>query len=123
MSQGSVLIVEDEDAVLSGLREGLRDQAVTIEVARDADSAVTLLSEKRFCGLVLDLTLRSGNSVEVLRHVETERLGLAAVVIAKDLPPDVRETLDDRWVKLVLAKPIDHRLLATVVLGLCGIQT
>ena len=123
MSLRSVLIVEEEDAVVSELREDLGDQPVSIEVVGDAGSAVTLLSERDFCGLVLDLTVTNGKGIEVLRHVESRRLPLAAVVIANDLPPHIRETLDDRWVKLVLSKPIDHRLLATIVLGLCGIQT
>lgn len=123
MAERSVLIVEDGDAVVSGLRRHLAGQPVTVEFARDAISAVSLLSNGRFCGLVLDLTLSDGGGLDVLRHIENARLEMPAVVVAQALPAHVRDALDDRYVKLVLPKPVDQRLLATIVLGLCGIQT
>ena len=90
-------------------------------MARDSESAIRLLESREFCGLVLDLVLDGGSGFDVLRYLNRNRIDLPTVVISSRLPDYVRELLVEDQVKLVLAKPLDMRLLATIVLGLCGI--
>jgi DNA-binding NtrC family response regulator len=117
----SVLIVDDDPEMIATLRGALANEDVVVESAGDAASANALLSERRFCGLVLDLVLQDSTGFEVLRHIEENDLNLPVVVVTGKLPSYVREMLDDELVKLVFAKPIEPRMLAAVVLGLCGI--
>jgi DNA-binding NtrC family response regulator len=119
----AVLIVDDDPEVIATLREALADQDVIIEGAADAATANALLSERRFCGMVLDLVLADGTGFDVLRHVDNEKLAIPVVVVTGKLPNYVREILSADLVKLVFAKPIEPRMLAAVVLGLCGIGT
>lgn len=118
----TVLIVDDDPDVIVTLREALNDEDVVVEAAGDADSANALLSERRFCGLVLDLVLQNSTGFEVLRHIQNEKLKIPVVVVTGKLPSYVREMLDADLVKLVFAKPIEPRMLAAVVLGLCGFE-
>lgn len=117
---GSVLIVDDDHTVVEALRSVLPAD-VEVASAADAATATALLDERRFCGLVLDLMLENSNGFDVLRHMESKDLAVPTVVITTKLPSYVREMLDEKQVKLVFPKPVEPRLLAAIVLGLCGV--
>ena len=120
---GVVLVVDDDPSLIGSLRESLAEYDVGVEGAADVASACALLDERRFCGLVLDLVLEKESGFDVLRHVDRSGIEISTVVVTQKLPSYVRETLGERHVKLVLPKPVELRLLTTVVLGLCGIAT
>ena len=118
---GAVLVVDDDVMLAESLRRVLASEDVIIESAVAADVACAMLDSRRFCGLVLDLLLRDGNGFEVLRHLERERIVIPTIVVTHKLPAYVREMLTEEQVKLVFPKPVDPRLLAAVVMGMCGI--
>lgn len=117
-----VLVVDDDESVVEALRSVLATHNVEIDSAADAQSAIAFLDVKEYCGLVLDLVLTSGSGFDVLHHISTRKLTLPTVVATGKLPSYVREMLDAEHVKLVMPKPVEPRLLATIVLGLCGIS-
>src|SRR5687768_5666459 len=94
---------------------------VEVASAGDAASAMAMLDERPFCGLVLDLVLIHSDGFDVLRHMETKGIRIPTVVVSGKLPVYLREMLNADQVKLVFPKPIEPRLLAAIVLGLCGI--
>jgi DNA-binding NtrC family response regulator len=118
---GTVLIVDDDPSVVDALRLVMPPE-VEIASAADAAGAMALLDSRKFCGLVLDLVLETGSGFDVLRHMETQKLSIPTVVITTKLPTYLREMLHQNQVKLVFPKPIEPRLLAAVVLGLCGMS-
>ena len=121
MGDRSVLIVEDDPQVIRALREEIAGHRIALESASTVPAAVALLGQKRFCGLVLDLVLDGGTGLDVLSYLRDHQMRLPVVVITHKLPTYVREMLDEDLVKLVLPKPVESRLLGTIVLGLCGI--
>lgn len=118
---GQVLIVDDDRALVSALRTELMGFNVAVESAHDASTASSMLEERKYCGMVLDLVLENGSGFDVLHHLAARRIHVPTVVVTSKLPSYVREMLDAEHVKLVFPKPVEPRLLATVVLGLCGI--
>lgn len=122
MPERAALLVEEDPAAVRALREALRGQDVVLEVASTAQAAIETLGGKRVCGVLLDVALDAGKAVEVLRYVERNQLPIPIVVVADRLPAEMRDRLKDDHVKLIVAKPVETRLLATIVLGLCGIQ-
>jgi DNA-binding response OmpR family regulator len=117
---GKVLVVDDDPAVVLSLREALSERGVVVESAIDATSAAVLLDSHTFCGLVLDLVLHDSSGFDVLRDLERRKMQLPTVVVTEKLPSYVREMLSEEQVKLVFPKPVDTRLVASVVFGLCG---
>ena len=113
--------MEDDPEVIRALRGAIHGQAIELESASTAHAAVGILDKRRFCGIVLDLVLDGGTGFEVLHYLREHQLRIPVVVITHKLPAYVREMLDEELVKLVLPKPVEVRLLATIVLGLCGI--
>jgi DNA-binding response OmpR family regulator len=118
---GKVLIVDDDPAVVLSLREALTEHGVMVESAIDANGAAVLLDSHTFCGLVLDLVLRDSSGFDVLRDLERRKMLLPTIVVTEKLPAYVREMLSEEQVKLVFPKPVDTRLIASVVFGLCGL--
>lgn len=116
---GSVLIVDDDPEVVAALRSVLPPD-IEVATAADAATANALLDERNFCGLVLDLVLENSNGFDILEHMERKGVTIPTVVITSKLPAYVREMLNANQVKLVFPKPIEPRLLAAIVLGLCG---
>jgi NtrC-family two-component system response regulator AlgB len=116
---GSVLIVDDDRSVVESLRKVLPPN-VEVSSATNAAAANALLDRQEFSGLVLDVVLNDGNGFDVLHHMRTRRLIIPTVVVSGKLPSYLREMLNEEQVKLVFPKPVEPRLLAAVVLGLCG---
>ena len=119
---GAVLVVDDDPSLARSLRDVLEGYDLTLDAAEDAQSARTMLDSGDYCGMVLDLVLPDGTGFDVLRYTEEKSIDVSIVVVSQKLPSYVREILSETRVKLVFPKPADPRILAAVVLGMCGIQ-
>ena len=119
---GAVLVVDDDPSLAQSLREVLTGFDLTLDAAEDAQSARSMLESGDYCGMVLDLVLPDGTGFDVLRYADEKAINIPIVVVSQKLPTYVREMLDETRVKLVFPKPADPRVLAAVVLGMCGIQ-
>lgn len=120
---GQILVVDDDPVVAAQLRGALTGHDVTVHAAADAAGAIALIEQHPFCGLVLDLVLDTGSGFDVLHYIAKHRLSLPTIVVTGKLPSYVREMLNAEHVKLVFPKPVEPRLLGSIVLGLCGIST
>ncbi|HYK01129.1 MAG TPA: response regulator [Thermoanaerobaculia bacterium] len=116
-----VLVVDDDVTVAGDLRTELSSHQVQVESVTDATAAIAALNAQPYCGLILDLVLEKGSGFDVLDHIVKNRISIPIVVLTGKLPSYVREMLDAERVKLVIPKPVEPRLLAAIVLGLCGI--
>lgn len=117
----ATLVVDDDATIANALRAALGNHAVSVTIAPDAATAKQLLGREQFCGIVLDLMLEGSNGRDVLDFLAAQHMNIPTVVVSRRLSPEVRESLDEEQVKLCYAKPIEPRLLATIVLSLCGI--
>lgn len=118
----AVLVVDDDPSLIQSLRGELTLYEAELVPAADAATAIRLLGERGFCGMVLDLVLEEGNGLDVLQHMTRTKLDVPTVVVTARLPSYVRELLDAERVKLVFPKPVEPRLLAAIVLGMCGLE-
>lgn len=91
----TVLIVEDDPAVLEGIRDNLTFEGLEVETAASAEDALQRLAARRFDLLLLDLMLPGRTGYDVLR--ELRRLPArprVVVVSARDAEADVVRALD-----------------------------
>lgn len=72
MSEGSVLIVEDEEAISTMLKYNLEREGFTVYVADDGDEGLLLLKEKHPDILILDWMLPSISGIEVCRQLRRD---------------------------------------------------
>ncbi|MFP5489607.1 MAG: response regulator transcription factor [Acidimicrobiia bacterium] len=90
-----ILIVEDEDRIVSFLEKGLRANGYTTVAVGDGDSAVALARDDSFDLMILDLGLPGRDGRDVLRAVRSrgERLPIL-VLTARDGVDDTVGSLE-----------------------------
>jgi DNA-binding response OmpR family regulator len=81
----AILVVEDDDAIATGLSLNLRLAGNEPEVARDGEQALAVLGERDFDLVLLDLNLPRKNGLEVLSALrESDNLVPVIVLSARD---------------------------------------
>ena len=122
MAARSALLVDDDPSTTDSIRDLLPQREVHLETTSDARQAIDYLEKHTYCGLVLNLAVSRGRSCDVLLHMSEQHINIPVVVIASEFPDSLRELPVAESIKLVMAKPIDPSLLASIILGLCGIE-
>ena len=113
----SVLIVEDEVAIVTLLRYNLEREGFKVYSTGDGEEAVTMVEEYKPDVIVLDWMLPSLSGIEVCRRLKAD-IETAAIPIlmltAKGQAKD-RETAEAGGVTKFMTKPFaNQELLATV---------
>jgi DNA-binding response OmpR family regulator len=122
MAPRTALLVDDDPTTSETVRELLPWREVKLEWTANADEAIECLKKHNYCGLVLNLESEDGRGVDILRHMSKANVDIPIVVIASKFPDSLRELPIAEAVKLVMARPFDASLLASMILGLCGIE-
>ncbi|HET8783403.1 MAG TPA: response regulator, partial [Pyrinomonadaceae bacterium] len=66
----SILVVDDENAITSGLELLLRDEGYEIDVSSSVAEAQSLLARRWFDLVFLDLRLPDGDGIDLLEHIK-----------------------------------------------------
>jgi DNA-binding response OmpR family regulator len=119
-----VLIVEDDAALLRGLKDNFQAQGYQVRTARDGEQAMEALLRDPPDLMLLDLMLPKVNGYEICRQARSRRLGTSILMLsAKGQEDDVVRGLelgaDDYVVKpfgirelLARAKRLSRRVVA-----------
>ncbi len=80
-----ILLVEDDSAVSSFIRRGLREEHYTVDLAPDGEKALFLAETEKYDLIILDLLLPKVGGLEVLKTLRAKRLTLPVLILtAKD---------------------------------------
>ena len=113
-SRSSVLVVDDDEAILQLVNDALQD-LYQVSTAADVLQAADLLQEQRFDLLVLDLNMpvMGGEDLLDIFRVHPGFLGLPIVVISAY--HDLIQRLANAHVQAILPKPFSVDALRRVV--------
>jgi DNA-binding response OmpR family regulator len=105
MSRARILVVEDDPAILAGLREKLRMEGHAVVAAEDGEAALRALADEPFDLVVLDLMLPKLDGLSVLRRIRKRSAALPVLILSakgseEEKVDDLRAGADD-----YLAKP------------------
>jgi two-component system OmpR family response regulator len=90
-----VLVVEDEEALAAGLRDGLEAEGFAVDVASDGHDAVWMARENPYAAIVLDIMLPGLNGFRVCATLRQEGIWTPILMLtAKDGELDEAEALD-----------------------------
>lgn len=111
----SILIVEDSPS-LSGLYQSyLETDQFRVTVAETGQQALALIEKQLFDGLLLDLQLPDMNGIEILKHLHTQQIPTACVIITAHGSVETAVETMHYGAADYLEKPFDSsRLLTTV---------
>ncbi len=117
------LLVDDETDVGDFLNQAVHDRGARVDVVGDLTSAITCLKRHAYSGLIVNLDTAHDDGIRLLRALGDEHITVPVVLITDELSDRVRGLPNARQIKLVVAKPIEIPLLASICLGLCGMET
>ncbi|SDC06777.1 response regulator transcription factor [Niabella drilacis] len=90
-----ILIIEDEAALLSVIRDALGREGYITEIAADFDQALDKISTYEYDCILLDIMLPGGSGLELLSEIKKNKKKEAVIIIsAKDSVEDKVNGLD-----------------------------
>jgi DNA-binding NtrC family response regulator len=81
MTNGSLLLVDDDRHVLDSMAGWLREQGYKVEVAGTKAAAVGLIDKKNFDLVLADIRLTDGDGFEILAHCKATRPELTVILL------------------------------------------
>lgn len=85
-----LLIVDDDEPVLTFLRRGFEAEQYTVDVAPDGQQAESLMDNQEYDLVVLDLNLPAADGVEVLRHLRAKDGSVPVLILSSRREVDER---------------------------------
>ena|SRR5438874_2619367 len=119
----TALLVDDETDVGEPLQDAVSGRGARIDVVVDPTSAIIYLKRHAYCGLIINLAIADDGGMSLLRTLGDEHITVPIVLISEEVSDSLRSLPVVRQIKLVMAKPIEVSLLASICLGLCGLDT
>lgn len=86
--ESAILLVDDDEDVLTFLQRALESQHTSVRVANDGESALALLAEQRFDVVVSDIGMPGINGLKLLHAVRERDLDLPVVLVTGN--PDLK---------------------------------
>jgi len=95
MSGKSILVVEDDPALLRGLKDNLESQGYEVRTANDGQKGLDALSKDRPDLLLLDLMLPKVNGYEICRVARSRQMDMPIIMLtAKGQEDDIVRGLE-----------------------------
>ncbi len=117
----SLLLVDDEAALLAAMREYFVLSGFTVDCATEMEEAQALLDYRKYSVLICDVALKSlldAGGLEVISHLRSCSQHTRVVILTGAWHDDLRERVDELGVDKVLLKPQPLSRIAAVIHGL-----
>ncbi len=121
-----VLVVDDEQPFLFGVRKLLETDELLVDIAAGFDEAVNLLRARKYGAIVTDINLRSGCENKTGLHLAALAKGIHprafVVLITGYRPENLVETMGTLEFDSYVEKPIDVGKLREKLYRLLGLR-
>lgn len=84
-----LLLVEDNDIIVKGLKYTLEQENFQVDISKKIDSAEDLLNSNEYDLAILDITLPDGNGFDLCKYIKEEKDIPVIFLTAKDEEKDV----------------------------------
>lgn len=89
-----IFLVEDNEAILKGLKYSLEQEKFEVEIAKDLKTSKENLSSNEYDLIILDVTLPDGNGFELCKYIKQNTEIPVIFLTAKDEEKDVVKGFD-----------------------------
>jgi len=110
----SVLVVDDDPDIISGMKDILEDSGYTVATAACAAEARELLHQNAFNVMVSDYSLPDDNGIRLSRDAKNLQPSLGLILMTGHDPSQILEKLDASVIKL-MRKPVEVSVLLGAV--------
>jgi DNA-binding response OmpR family regulator len=120
----SVFLAEDDDLLAKSMANLLVSKGLQVLVADSVKTARVKLDNQKFAVLILDIQLKDGNTLELIREIRNDRKGpnkdtpiiLTSGLLDKSLINTLGHYVQDALVKPFKSEELIHRIV-TVLKG------
>jgi PAS domain S-box-containing protein len=112
---GSILVVDDDDAVRGLLQQTLADAGYQVLSARDGRAGMQLAAEHEFDLVLTDLIMPDQEGIETIRQLRRDHPGVRIVAMSGAFDGVYLKTAELLGAHVTLRKPIEPRELLRVV--------
>ncbi len=116
----NILIIDDDEIILSVLARGLRSRMgrCSVLTAENGRAAVKILEKMQVDLIVTDLNMPEMNGYELLAYTRRNRPDIRAAVMTADYTPEVEQRLLPLGVSRCFEKPFSLNDLAEWISGI-----
>jgi two-component system response regulator ResD len=116
MAEGSVLVVDDDDAIRALVVLVLRRANFTVEQAENGEQALARLRERRYHAVVLDLMMPVLSGFEVVKYLSTrDDAGKPCIIVISAAGDRDLSSVQSPCVHKVIRKPFELPALVSAV--------
>ncbi|MBI3267522.1 MAG: response regulator [Planctomycetes bacterium] len=115
MSQGKVLVVEDDPDVLGILEGMVADLGHEPTLARNGREGLERLAVRPFDLVITDLWMPEVDGVQLVHEIMKTYPHLPVIVLSGSVPPNVRKDLEAHNCKAIVEKPLHFDSFATLI--------
>ena len=120
--QPVVLLVDDEERVLSALRRGLRRESVTVETARNGREALEWLAENPVDLVISDQKMPGMSGVELLKTIRERWPATRRILLSGWSSEIPKAAIDAAGLDGLVSKPWDDRELRYSIRKAVGLE-
>lgn len=117
-----VLLVDDDSELRGILSRALQQRSLIIDEAARGRDAITLLRERSYCVVLLDLIMPEIDGFAVLDEIDTTSADTPVVLVMTGADRSVLERLDCTRIHGVVRKPLDPIEIASIVAACADIR-
>jgi two-component system response regulator (stage 0 sporulation protein F) len=107
MSQGKLLVVDDEPEVRHVLQEFLTDRGYEVIAAPNGPDALAVVKSQKVDLVLLDVALPGMDGVEILRRIAELQPGLPVIMVTANADPGITSKLLGMGAVDYIQKPFD----------------
>ena len=124
MSEIRVLVVDDEETFLMGIRRILDGPELIVETAENFNDAIALINGQHFDFVITDLRLTdviNTEGLEILKHVRKHRSGTKVIILTGYGNNRIMEKAYSLGANIYLEKPVSGNILRSIIVNSGGI--
>lgn len=118
----SVLVVEDDPDIATGLQDLLQHDGYAVSVANCCAGAMTQLTGGHFNAVLLDLSLPDGDGLDILKTIQARETPLPVIIITAHIAPERTVGSLEHGAFAYLTKPYNREELRQTLRRAIGVQ-
>ena len=122
MARDTILIADDDRALVAAVAEFLRKKGFIVVPAFDSMQAMLAARQSPITAIILDINMPGGTGIHVLEKLKamTKTSQIPVLVQSASLDPDMAEQVKGLGADEFLKKPVDFALLHAALLRVLG---
>ena len=116
MNKKQILIVDDDEQILSLLKDFVEMNECIAETESSAEKALALIHKNKYNLVLLDIKLPDGNGLDILKHIHQLSPGLPVIIITGGNDIAIAEECLKVGAADYITKPFDLQYLRTSIL-------